>query len=479
MTPAVAASKPAPATKTLLAVHINTFFTELGQLAKQLAQDKMFEPEMMIYPYSFAARDAQDLIAMGIPCLDPAGRSYSDVAAVPFLGSTNTLTVFVRKFQSLLRRLAAYDFVYELISLALRRGQIERILRERAIGFVVLGGDMPGYDSAAFINASHRLNIRVAIVPSTMSNGLEQAEVYSADPRHGLTSWFNRYVAKRNPKWLYVHKGRPVLRERGARALALEWLDLAPPLPWIFNSGAADAVTVESEAMRDYYVCAGLPREPLVVTGSPSDDAIASVLPEAQARKRELFLKLGLPTDRSLLLTALPPDSLYMTGGRPQCDFKTYSDLVRFWIESIDAVPGSNKVICLHPSVDPASMRHLETSEMRIATDRTAELIPLCDLYVASVSSTIRWAIACGKPVINYDVYRYRYTDYVGLKGVLTIEDQDQFLDLLRRMANDSAFRNEIVELQKADAPRWGNLDGKAGERIVTLFHELIEAGKH
>ncbi len=34
-------------------------------------------------------------------------------------------------------------------------------------------------------------------------------------------------------------------------------------------------------------------------------------------------------------------------------------------------------------------------------------LVPLCSLYVASVSATIRWAIACGKPVVNYDVYRF------------------------------------------------------------------------
>jgi len=112
---------------------------------------------------------------------------------------------------------------------------------------------------------------------------------------------------------------------------------------------------------------------------------------------------------------------------------------------------------------------------MRIATYRTADLIPLCDFYVASVSSTIRWAIACGKPVINYDVYRYRYTDYLGLKGVLTIEEQDEFLDLLQRIATDSVYRNEIAEFQKIDAPRWGNLDGKAGQRIVGLFDELVE----
>jgi hypothetical protein len=122
-------------------------------------------------------------------------------------------------------------------------------------------------------------------------------------------------------------------------------------------------------------------------------------------------------------------------------------------------------------------MRPLETSDMRLATTRTAELVPLCDVYVAWVSSTIRWAIACAKPVINYDVYRYRYTDYLGLKGVITIEEQSQFLDVLRRMTSDAAFWNEIAERQEAEAPRWGNFDGKARQRIAALLHELERIG--
>ena len=79
-------------------------------------------------------------------------------------------------------------------------------------------------------------------------------------------------------------------------------------------------------------------------------------------------------------------------------------------------------------------MRHIETANVRIAARRTSELVPLCDLYVASVSSTIRWAIACGKPVINYDVYRYRYTDFLNLEGVLVIEEQNEFREIVQRL---------------------------------------------
>lgn len=459
------------AVRVLLTIHTPTFLTELGQLARRLARDQRFDPELMFYSRSFAGRTAPALVAESISCIDQFGDVFSENS----IEDASFFAYLTRGTASVLRRISLYDLLYEIVSVAWRRRQIVKILRHRAIGLVVLGGDMTGYDTSAFVDACHQLDIPVAIVPSTMSNGLEQAEVYSGDPRHSLGPWLNRLLARWHPRWLYIHHGRPVLRERGARAFALEWLGMAPPLPWIFNSGKADAITVESEAMRDYYVQAGLPAQRLVITGSPSDDAIAGILPEVEARKSRLLQEFGFPVERPLLLTALPPDSLYMIGGRPQCDFKLYSELVRFWIRSIDAVPGVNKLVSLHPSVDPASMRHLETPELRIATARTAELVPLCDLYIASVSSTIRWAVACGKPVINYDVYRYHYTDYVGLKGVVTVEEQDDFVEVLRRMATDSDFRSEVAALQRMDAPRWGNLDGKAGERIVALLLKMMK----
>jgi len=465
---------PARARKVLLVVHTNTFFVELEQLAKALEKDAAFRPEVMLYPYPTAGWDAQQCKAAGIPCIDQSGSDF--IVRDPRLSRAGQA---VSRLNSLLRRSSFYDLGYELISMAWRRRRIGQILRRRMIDLVVLGGDMVGYDTAAVIDASHRHGIPVGIVPSTMSNGLEQAEIYFDNPRHGMRSWLSRHVGRRYPNWLYRHKGRELLRESGARALAMEWLGLAPPLPWIFNSGKADAVMVESAAMLDYYRVAGLSAEPLTVTGSPSDDAIAGILSDTTRRKQELCARLGLAPERPILLTALPPDFLYVKGGRPQCDFQNYGDLVRFWIDSIGAVSGFNKVICLHPSVDPDSMRSLETSDMRLARARTAELVPLCDVYVASVSSTIRWAIACAKPVINYDVYRYRYTDYLGLKGVITIEEQSQFLDVLRRMTSDAAFRNEIAERQEAEAPQWGNFDGKARQRIAALLHELIGENRH
>src|SRR6185503_18426615 len=182
----------------------------------------------------------------------------------------------------------------------------------------VLAGDNPGYDTACFIRAAHDAGIRALLVPSTMSNGLEEAEVYSRLPRHIAAGGLNALVGAMFPKWLREHKGVRVLRVPGGRVLALEWLGLSPPLPWIFNSGAADAIATESEAMRRYYLDCGLPAAQLFDSGSLANDALHEALGAREQRRDALCDELGMARGRPLLLSALPPDFLYPeVGGRP------------------------------------------------------------------------------------------------------------------------------------------------------------------
>ena len=115
---------------------------------------------------------------------------------------------------------------------------------------------------------------------------------------------------------------------------------------------------------------------------------------------------------------------------------------------------------------------------MKISTHDTASLIPLCDLYLASVSATIRWAIACAQPVINYDVYQMRYKDYADVEGVITVYDKSSFETVLKRLTNDRNYYNLLEEKQKEAAPGWRILDGKSSERMLKLFDDVI-AGKY
>ena len=92
---------------------------------------------------------------------------------------------------------------------------------------------------------------------------------------------------------------------------------------------------------------------------------------------------------------------------------------------------------------------------------------------------TIRWAIACGKPVVKYDVYRYRFTDFIGIERAITFEEQDEFVSVLRKLATDPVFASEMRQKQEALAPVWGRLDGKSGQPMAQLVWRLLPEQAH
>lgn len=473
--------------KILIYVHSPTWFTEVSLLGKFLdraGHDVVFHIVDFGHwsTHDFARRLAED----GIPYIlesehPPPRTTWVDDFGMPvskYAGRADRRLIRgIRNWLEKIETNALLEFRDSLESLENTIADARALIRLKQPDLVVVGGDNPGYSTPAVIEGAHNEGIPVVIVPSTMSNGLEEAEVFAGDPRYHVDRSSARLVSELFPHWVLMHKESKLLRCPPGRALALEALGIAPPEPWIFNSGFADAITAESPAMVDYAAIAGLPRHRMSVTGTPSDDLMYTILKDAAEGKRKLYQELSLPADRSMLLTALPPDFLYLAGGRPQCDFRDYDTLVKEWIDALADQNSFNVVVALHPSVEIETMLHIERANVRIAARRTSELVPLCDLYVASVSSTIRWAIACGKPVINYDVYRYRYTDFLNIDGVLIMEELEEYRAAIHRLARQPSELERLRQSQTRAAAHWGFLDGQCSERILKVFTEVRQRG--
>lgn len=351
--------------------------------------------------------------------------------------------------------------------------EIRRSLKHYNISLVVLAGDNLGYDTAAIVKASHLENLMAVIIPSWMASSLEPAEAYFLEPFYSLDNIDNRLISKLFPRWAYVHKGHGMLRLPAHKVLAMEIIKIAPPKPWILHSGFADAIAVPSLAMKKLGVIWGLPENKLIPTGSMEDDIMASQLDNTLKLREELYHNLGMPSDRPMILCAIPPDMLY-NRGRPECTFSRYKELVDFWVSTLESLKEYNIIISLHPSLKYNDMKYLEKENIHISQERIIKLIPLCNIFVASISSTIAWAISCGKPVVNYDVYKYRYTDYSGVRGVLYTEDSSEFKAIIHKLAEDSSYYNTNRYEQSLISKDWGFLDNKCRERLLSLFDYLI-----
>jgi hypothetical protein len=104
----------------------------------------------------------------------------------------------------------------------------------------------------------------------------------------------------------------------------------------------------------------------------------------------------------------------------------------------------------------------------------TENLIPLADLYVASISATIRWALALGTPVVNYDCYRLDFEDYDTAAGIRVVRSLQQFKALLTGLVSDPKLLEEMKHDAERDRHRWGAIDGAFCDRFSGILSELL-----
>lgn len=347
------------------------------------------------------------------------------------------------------------------------------LLHAQDIGLVVLPEDNFYYFTNFYVKAVHERGGGAIIVPFTIVNMLEWAEAFYKEPSHDADLMINAAIAFLFPSWSHKHRGRSLVMPF-QQVLCNEYFKTTPPVPWLINSGHADAIAVESAFMYQYYLRSGIKADRLHLTGALYDDALHHTLTHAPMLRQSLYQRLSLPKDRPMLLCALPPNQLAGTG-RAQCDFSDYHQILQAFLMPLRRLCSThNCVLSLHPRIDPNSLLALDLTGFHIVSDSVAKLIPLSQLYIASCSATIRLAINCGVPVVNYDVYRYDYDDYKTIPGVLTIEDQAQYEQAVANLCTMPDEYTRIHELLRKFSAEHTVLDGKAGTRLLALMDEVM-----
>jgi hypothetical protein len=240
------------------------------------------------------------------------------------------------------------------------------------------------------------------------------------------------------------------------------------------NRGGAVSIALDSEAQRDLYLKLEFPVEQLRVIGDMNGATFHRARGHKQHLVEEICAKYGWRADRPLILCGFPPDQ-YDGTDTTRYEFPDYDKLVEAWIESFRMLGNkANILIRPHPRVPVERLSGFEGANVKFTRQPTAELIPLCDLYVASISATIRWAIACGIPVINYDTFRYRYADYDSAPGVIGVEKLREFRSVMTRFVDDEKFADDLRERQRSVMDYWGQLDDGAGQRLSALILEAV-----
>ncbi len=174
--------------------------------------------------------------------------------------------------------------------------------------------------------------------------------------------------------------------------------------------------------------------------------------------------ELPLSGDKPVLLLSGCPDQL--SASVPFSEFSTTADVAAFVGESLQPLAEHYHFVARrHPNY-PDFGPLLERFSFRSTMLPTASLVPLADLFVAFASATIRWAIACGVPTVNYDVFHYGYGDFAAAKGVASIDASGLFRDFVRSLRPGSAALATLAARARHDSAHWGLMDGRGIERI-------------
>ncbi len=103
----------------------------------------------------------------------------------------------------------------------------------------------------------------------------------------------------------------------------------------------------------------------------------------------------------------------------------------------------------------------------------TARLVALSDIYIAFGSATIRWAISCSVPTLNYDVFHYNYDDYKNVEGVVHIDTFGQLRGIFSDLLSNPVLLSRLEDGIATSSKRWGIFDGKSTQRIAGLIDGL------
>ena len=372
--------------------------------------------------------------------------------------------------------LFAYRTLANVRTLRRQVRYVRALIREQRIEAVLLSESSPAYDAPVFIKAAKAERIPVVTAPIDHYGRLDHAELYLTNQLLAAEAGINRLAAGRYPRWEVKYKGRRLLRVQPELLLAQEWLGMASPEPWRMIGAWEDAVVVTGAAMRDFFVTDGVDAGLLEIVGSPELDIAAQAVESRSRGRAELHESLGLDGSKPLILSALVAN--HYLSGRPDAEYEKYGELIEGWVRPLGEIEGYNVVISLHPSQSIEEFRYIEAWGVKISQRDITQLIPFSDMYVAC-SSTARLAIACGMPVVYYDVFRYSlampaltFGEQGGTFVVLTRAD---YLAIVNRLAGDPVFFADAARRQRESAAYWGPLDGKSADRLSHFLTALAE----
>jgi hypothetical protein len=332
--------------------------------------------------------------------------------------------------------------------------QARRIFDQSRPKIVISGQDYVLSVTSIISAVANEAGVSTIIIPFSMPPTTKEIIESFSYLGHNRVSGLALMIAKKLiPKWIQEHRRSFYTRASPLAALASDALGLTPPQPWVPNSGRG-VICCPSDWARRYYEEAGISRDQLVVTGAIWSDKIINGKSTKEFRKKRLIESLSHrkaesgPQHRSalrLIIVSWPPNQY----PRQAVGCTTYEDLCDQYILALQELRSTGRAhvaISLHPTLtDNRLLKKLQKAKLHILRNSLLEVIDCADIFVATVSSTIFWALQSGTPAINFDGYLYGYKEFDSA-GALTVRSPFDIYVVCRKIMEDKEFEAETVD---------------------------------
>lgn len=376
--------------------------------------------------------------------------NFKNIQSLENNENTNDISInnnFIFTFLRIIKWLLYYKILLK---------RINKVYKTNKIKLLVICEDNISYGLNLYVTAAKNNNIQTLIFPFTIPNSIEFLEqIKNIDTfKFYRNNILHKIIKRHYSNWITSFQSNNYFKAPIWQILSLELLNIAPKSPWISFNEDLTTVAVESDFMMKHYIKYGISKERLVLTGSLIDDKMFEVL------------NYNLKNDnisRLTILCAFPPPQLHHNSG-----YKSYDELVNDLINSFKPLlSGHNVVFKMHPRVERKTIDLLLDSGFNVSNRETFELIASCDIYIAFISATIRWALNLNIPIINFDIYNYNYNDFQSIDNVHNVFDITQFRYKLNELINVHNINNKNCDII---------MDGNSCLRINNLILKLINA---
>ena len=283
---------------------------------------------------------------------------------------------------------------------------------------------------------------------------------------------YGNKVIKYYSHWLKKGKYANALFFVPEYIFALEKSGIKVPNPWTVPGGLFSKIAVESNRMLSHYLRESIPLSKLTVVGSVYCDLLYRTLQESKCYQIAYAESKPIFSTKKRILVCWPAN-YHSTRGK-FCEFLSYEDLSQQVLLFFQSLSGIELTISLHPAIDSKNAIMIRDLGVTVSNEHVIDLIPKHDIYISCFSSTIRWAIAARKPVINYDFYGFRLADYDGIESVFYVDKFSDYKKTIIFLLEDKHYL-AAAKKQALESVAWGNVDGDNFNRIYNLIENLIK----